>query len=306
MDQRRFGVLTSDETNEFESKQRQQAAAVSNTVVLPDDLPFFRLPKERNFVKIDIMPFVAATSNGPQALARFNYYIHRNVGPGFQSVVCPQQQKGLPCPICDYTRGLDWKNPEDMEIRKKYRPQQRQLYAVLWVDGPEDVKGKIHIFDTSEYGFGHILDEKINARDLSDPAEANWNRYADLMEGYTLKLNLCEKSIGSGVAYTAVSSIDIKPRTQQYDESWYDKVPDLSQCIVLQDYDAIKAKFEHGTSAPSASVGEKVDKATSDYDPTAGYHPLVTPSTPTAAPVSLNTQTVIPASTVMAEDSDPF
>ncbi len=308
-DQRRFGVVTFDSVHEYESKQRQQAQAGSNTVVLPDDFQFFRLPKDRNFVKVDILPFVAATANGPQPLARYNYFIHRNVGPGFASVVCPQQQKGLPCPICEYTRGLDWHNAEDMEVRKKFRPQQRQLYALLWVDGPEDVRNKIQIFDTSEYGFGRLLDEKIKNRDLSDPQESGWSQYADLMEGWTLKLNLSEQTF-QGATFAMVSSIDFKPRTRQYSEEYYDKVPDLSQCVVMMDYDAIKEKFNGGAataeSAPVAPTQVKVEQAVKEYDLTAGYNPLVsTPATPplAVAPIAGG---LVTENAVMAEDDDPF
>lgn len=279
VDQRRFGTLTFDAMHQFENKQRQQAQAGMNTLVLPEGFTFFRLPKEKDFVKIDIIPFVAVTENGPQPLARYNYHIHRNIGPGFVSVVCPQNQKGLPCPVCDYVRKLNWNDPADMELRKKYRPQTRQLYAVVQVDGPPETKDKIMIFDTSEYGFGRLLDEKITKRDVTDKQEAGWDKYADLLEGWTLKLNLCEQSFGGPQTYTAVSSIDFKARSQQYSEEWYDKVPDLSSCVVLLDYDAIKEKFEGQSAEPTQGENQDAQaaQAVASYDPTAGYNPMVAP-----------------------------
>lgn len=292
-DQRRFGVVTSDETCEYESKQRQQARAGSSTVVVPEEFPFFKLPKDKDFIKVDVLPFLAETANGLVPLSRSNYYIHRNVGVGLHSVVCPQFQKGLSCPVCEYLKGLDWGNAEDKEILRSLRVQQRQLYAITVLDGEPDTKDKIYIFDTSEFGFGHILDEKISKRDVSDPAEANWNRYADLLEGWTLKLNLCERSIGNGTVYTAVSSIDFKARTKQYSEDWYDKVPDLSKCAVLLGYDAIMKKFKAQPATESGSEGADFASATTvpasnisgTYDMTSGYNPLVSPEPVTESPV---------------------
>ena len=312
-DQRRYGVVTSDETCEYESKQRQQARAGSSTIVLPEEFSFFRLPKDKNFIKVDILPFLAETANGLMPLSRFNYYIHRNVGAGLVSVVCPLSQKGLPCPICEYLRGLNRSDEEDKEILRNLRVQQRQLYAMTILDGEPDTKDKVFILDTSEFGFGHILDEKIKNRDVSDPQEANWNRYADLLEGWTLKLNLGERSIGNGTVYTAVSSIDFKPRTQQYSEDWYEKVPDLSQCAVLLEYNAIMKKCR---AQPVATSEEETAEAASEtpvphsdssgtYDITSGYNPMVTPESPAPSPAY---ETAAAASYAGAdvEDDDPF
>lgn len=267
---RRFGILTADVQQDYENKQRQQAAAVQRTVVLPEGFEWFKYPKDKNFIKVDVIPFVAATENGPTPLARINYHIHRNVGPGRESFICPQNQKGLPCPICEYIRKLDWNDPQEQELRKLLRPQVRQLYAVVQVDGPPETRDKIFVLDTSEWQFGHILDEKIKNRDLNDPQEANWNRYADLLEGWSLKLNLEEKEFNT--RYIGVSSIDFKPRVRQYDETWYDKVPDLSQCVSLLDYDTLKARFNEALSTNKTPVQSADSPA---FDVTGGFNPMV-------------------------------
>ena len=97
--QRRYGVVTSEIQHAFEDRQKKEADSSLSTVTLPDGFSFFRFPKDRNFVKIDILPFVAHTENGEQPLTRYNYFIHRNVGVDGASVICPQNQKGLRCPI---------------------------------------------------------------------------------------------------------------------------------------------------------------------------------------------------------------
>lgn len=268
---RRFGVLTSDSQQDFENKQKRTAFAAQSTVVLPEGFSFFKYPRDKNFIKVDIIPFVANTENGQVPLARINYHIHRGIGPSNDSYICPQNQKGLPCPICEYMRKLDWNDPQEQHLRKSLRPQVRQLYAVVQVDGPPETKDKVYILDTSEWNFGHILDDKIKNRDMSDPAESNWNKYADLLEGWTLKLNLEEKTY-NGSKYVAVSSIDIKPRTTQYDETWYDKVPDLSQCLTILEYDNLKERFHDSMSKPAIPGGP--DEAP-PFDVTGGFNPMV-------------------------------
>ena len=283
--QRRFGRITSELQRAYEDKQVKESSSSFSTVTLPDGFSFFRFPKDRNFVKIDILPFIAHTENGEQPLTRYNYYIHRNVGSDGASVICPQKQKGLRCPICDYLHGLSWNDPADKELRRKYREQKRQLYAIRWIDGPPDVRDRVLVFDTSEYGFGRILDDKIDKRDVSDPSEAAWDLYADLEEGFTLKLNLSEQSYGGSQMYTAVTSVEFKPRTQQYTEDWFDKTPDLTQCINMLDYDAINERFSGGSSSGGSVVSEDVVDAsgasnTSTFDIGGGYNPIVKPNPP--------------------------
>ena len=288
--QRRYGVVTSEIQHAFEDRQKKEAVSSQTTVTLPDGFTFFRFPTDRNFVKIDILPFVAHTENGEQPLTRYNYYIHRNIGVDGGSVICPQKQKGLRCPVCEYLHGLSWTDPGDKELRRKYREQKRQLYCVRWVDGPADVRDKVLVLDISEYGFGRILEDKINKRDVTDPAEASWDKYADFEEGLTLKLNLAEQSFGGSQTYTAVSSVEFKPRTQQYTDDWYDRTTDLTKCINMMDYESIKERFEGASSSHSPISEDVVDGSgasnTSSFDIAGGYNPIVRPTAEVSSPSS--------------------
>lgn len=283
---RRFGLVNVEKTYEVEAQQRQQIQTASATIVLPDGISFYRFPKDTPFVRLDILPFVTKTEVGEQVLCRYPYFAHRDIGPNHATVVCPQQSKGLSCPICDYLHGLSWTNPEDKALRNQYRARERQLYAVIPLDGPDDVRGKLHILDVAQFGFGRFIDDKIAKRDLLDPSEANWVHYADLLEGFTLKISLEERKMGSGVSYIAAASIDFKGRQRQYTEDWYDKVPDLSKLPVLHSYEEIDKIF-HGTpntGAPGAPAAPPT--AEQNFDITGGYNPLVSPQAPIAPPVT--------------------
>lgn len=270
--QRKYAVVSAEETAQQEEKQKQ--AANPGCVQLPDGFKFFRLPKDVKFIHVDIIPFLMETANGLQPLPRYNFYIHRmGKEGGYQMLICPQQQYGKPCPICEYTRTLDWNNQEEQKIRQSLRVQERQLYLVIPHEGDADTKGKIFVFDTPRFGLGKLIDEKINARDKTDPNEAAWGNYADLLEGWRLKLNLGDVQLGAG-SYWTVTSIDFKPRSQQYSEDMYDKVPDLSKCLNPMEYEDI-CKVWKSPKSQSQQNAATVAAATESFDIESGHSPMV-------------------------------
>ena len=272
---RRFGILSSDAQKEYEEKQKTKSSVYQPTIVLPDGFSFFKLPTDRDYARIDILPFVAKTEHGEVALGYYNYQVHRNIGPNNATIVCPGTRPGKSCPVCEYLRTLNWNDPEDEQTIRKYRIQKRQLYAVIWLDNPDqETKHQIQIFDTSVFGFGDIVQAKLRSRDLSDPDEAGWDNYFDLLDGFSIKLSITDKNYGKGSSstYRAVSSIEFKPRIEQYTEDYYDKVPDLTKCLHIMDYNTISAMFGNGLSGR----GEK--RGRDDFDMLNGNNPLVKPN----------------------------
>lgn len=282
---RRFDVMSHDSTQQYESEQRKKQNTAQNAIVLPEGIGFFKLPKETAFVKIDILPFVTTINGHEQPLPRLSYAVHKcNLDEGFRQFICPREYDGDDCPICSawqsYRRTMDWNDPDCLANERKLKPQMRQLYAVRWLDAPEEEQDKILIFDTSAFGFGKLLDSKISGRDTSDPDEAKWDQYADLLEGYNLKLTLTEGTF-NGNSYVQVSAIDLKPRKVQYDESWYDKVPDLTTLIKR----ASLSELEHaafvldprnaGKSKPSARPVERGDQSADESGGDASFDPHV-------------------------------
>ena len=160
---------------------------------------------------------------------------------------------------------------------------------MFWLDAPDEFKDKIMVFDTSEYGFGRMLDEKIQKRDISDPQEKHWDRYADLLEGVSMKLNIGELSAGGQRTYTGVTSIEFKERTKQYSEDLYDQVPDLMQCLNILDYDVIKERFTGKPIVPFDQAQEAEEDVSSSssyssFDPTSGFNPIVRSTPPEPRP----------------------
>lgn len=279
MSTRRFGVFSADRAMEYEDKQRQVTRGGGYPIIPPEGIQFYKFPTDKDFVRLDILPFVVKTVNADVLASRYEYQLHRHIGPSDGTIVCPRLRKQR-CPICDYIQTLKWgggDTPED-QTRKALKAQDRQLYAVIPLDGADDVRGKLHILDVSKWGFGRMLDDKIVKRDMSDPQEIGWDKYADLLEGYSLKLTLAELPM-AGRSYRGVTSIDFKTRLQQYDESWYDRVPDLSECCHYLEYEEIQKMFGAADDVSAAAQVTPIAKPAESFDLTEGYNPLVTSAT---------------------------
>lgn len=284
---RRFELTTIDGTQQYENEQRNKHKTFTPSVSIPEgfeDIEFFKYPEDTPFIKIDILPFVTKIGGVEKAVPRLSYAIHKySVNNTFRSYICPREYDGDECPLCNiwqtYRRGMNWDDQEQRDIERKLRPQLRQLYAMRWVDGPEDQQNKIYILDAPTRTFGDLLDEKIKNRDLTDPDEAKWNQFADLLEGYNLKLTLAKATL-YGNEYIKVTAIDPKPRKTQYDESWYDKVPDLTTClhkVALAELEAAAAEMDPDERGPYASkkFQPRGDQAADESDGDATFDPNV-------------------------------
>ena len=277
--QRRFGVVTTDDLYKYEE---QQAAAIgTRPITLPAGIQFYQLPKDTGatpFIKVDILPFVTDTANGKISIPRANYFVHNNIDGNRTNVICPHLHKGLPCPICEYGNAISW--PEN----KVFRPQNRQLYAIVLPDSTEPEK--IWVMEFAQWTFGRVLDEKIKSCDPKDPTEMKWREFADLENGWSVKVNL-KPGAFNGNAYTDVSSVDFKPRLKQYTEDMYDKVPDLMSVFNILSYEEIKKRFRPSAmmkkeDSPAVStataVQHAIHHANGSFDPTSGYNPMVQPA----------------------------
>ena len=231
MEKKRFDPLSYDSTQAYEAEQKKKLNNAKSAFKLPPGVEWFKLPEETSFIRVDILPFVTTVNGKETLLPRLPYATHRlSLASGYRQFICPREYEGEDCPICAFCRGLYnvmKQDREKEELYKKISVKLRQLYAIRWLDAPSDEQDKIWILDQATYGFGKLLDNKISGRDTSDPDEAKWDRFADLYEGYHLKLSLAP-GIWQGNSFVQITGIDLKPRkTQYYDDSWYDKIPDL-------------------------------------------------------------------------------
>lgn len=158
------------------SLSRQHKVQIANkdlsgaypTVVMKDKLPAgIEMWKcSTNDHIIDILPFPAGPDfpidpstkvkiiNEGDFVYVLDLAIHKNVGPMKLPFVCPTENYGLPCPICEYMSEVrlekdDWKN-----IKAK-----RTTFYLIWVhDSRETEKKGIYLWEASHF----IFEEKLN------------------------------------------------------------------------------------------------------------------------------------------------
>jgi len=114
-------------------------------------------------------------------------FVHTNVGNMNKPFVCPYENFGIECPICEYIKS----HQLDKEIWKKLVAKHRVVYF-LWVhDNREEEKKGIQIFEASHFFMEEKIEEIANSpkdggqEDFSNPDDGKslaWTRKGSGME----------------------------------------------------------------------------------------------------------------------------
>ncbi len=209
------------------------------TVEVGKDVSFFTLDREGT-KRIDILPYVVNGDSNPFAddgelHFERTFFVHRGIGPNQESFVCPAKTLGKKCPICEYLAELR-RDPEgDADLIKDLKAKERQLWNVI--DLSEKDKG-VQIWDISFFLFGELLDDEVRNADEDEDYEF----FADLDGGQTLKLGVKQKSFGKA-DYYEVTTIGFKARQKPYGEGILKETHCLDEILKVLSYDALKAIF---------------------------------------------------------------
>ncbi len=230
----------------------------SRTWQLPGNFEEYKLENGKHVV--DVVPYVVGKGNpkADEGMVHYErrYYIHSNVGPNQEKVICPAQTFGDSCPICEEMarqtrRGVDW------EKRKWMRPQMRQLWNLR---SKED--GIIRVFEQAYYrGLGEMIDDQINSDEQEDGKEELSN-FFKLENGKSLKLFAKEENF-KGFTYAKLVQVDFIERKEPLSEDILDEVCCLDDCLVCQSYDQIKKLFGQGESPDEVVEPENTSDTTS-------------------------------------------
>jgi len=205
---------------------------------IPSGANMFSIKKPGSY-RIDILPYKVGKGNpyADEGTLHYErtYWVHRGVGADEDTYVCPAKTAKKPCPICEYRAKLERDSNADEELIRALAPKERQLFNV--VDLAAQDRG-VQIWDNSYHLFGKLLDSRIrNADDDEDFA-----RFCELEGGLTLKLTAEEKSMGKN-KFCDVTSIDFKPRKDDYTEEWLDACYCLDDIVKVLDYDSLRKIF---------------------------------------------------------------
>jgi len=221
---------------------------------LPKGLPVFK-EEPGSRVSLDIIPYVVTDSQHPDKDEEYEiavegslwykrpYWLHRNIGPENQAVVCPVSA-AQKCPICEYRAqllkdGADWQD----ESVKALKASMRNLYFAV-PKGAKKYEETPHVWDISQFLFQTKLNEEIGENE-------DYETFPDLEDGYTLQIRFSEESLGAN-KYAETSRIDFKERDKPYKESIIDDLPSLDALLDVPSYKAVEAMFFGGLDQEEA------------------------------------------------------
>lgn len=188
--------------------------------------------------RLDIIPFrmkeKGLYADEGEVYYEKTFWVHW-LGDDIGSYICSAKQIGVKCPICEWRAKMAKDIDADEELIKSLSPKERQLFRVINLREKE--KG-IQLWEISFHNFGKQLDDRINSSDEED----RYREFYELDNGFTLKVGFSESSFGA-TKFPLTSSIDFKSREKDYDEDILDQGPDLDECIIIKEYDELKAIF---------------------------------------------------------------
>ena len=214
-------------------EKEQTRKSAGGYLKLPDKVEFVETKKGKQ--DLDILVYTVQVSNHPAAEKgeqwyERTYFVHRGIGVDNRTYVCPLKTFKRPCPICEYRAALIKEGyDKNKDAIGDLKPRERQLFNVDMGD-----KG-IQVLDMSYFTFGGPLEKEIRE------GEDDWAGFADLKEGYTLRIRWDEKKLGDNT-FVEAGRIDFVER-DPYKDSVLDEVVDLDACIVALDYDALNKIF---------------------------------------------------------------
>ena len=198
---------------------------------LPDGVELF-VPEGGKKYKFYILPYILSNIKNHTDKScipddiwwKLPFGLHRNIGPDNESAICPGTN-GKTCIVCTEKQGI-YDDPDgDNDEAKKLNASKRTLFVIKMKSG--DKNGKIMVMDISDYCF---LDQLMREIETGEP---EWENFADLEDGLTLKVRFIVKKIGAGkasVEFPMADRIDFLAR-DDYDESILDESPCLDDIL---------------------------------------------------------------------------
>jgi len=133
---------------------KERAKGLGKNVIKDNvDVNLWR-PREGSHI-IDIIPYPAGkneyTVDPGEDNYTYEYYVHRNVGPGENWFLCPAATYNDRCPICEHREKLREKGASKKVFVPLF-PKRRNLYNILSYDRGEERKG-VQVWDVPWFYF---------------------------------------------------------------------------------------------------------------------------------------------------------
>ncbi len=232
----------------------------STCIKMPEGLSFLSLKDALKSLKltVDIVPYVAGEGN-PVADSGMTHYersffVHKNIGPGNGTYVCPSKTENKACPVCEHRDKLlkDGADHKDDTV-KALRAKERELFLVV-CEGQED-KG-ILLWDISTHLFGNLLHSYI--LDADEDENISFFYEADAEDGKRLRIGF-EKKTFNGNDYFEAKTIRFKDRSA-LSEGIVNHDICLDDLLIVKSYEELKAVFLQTGGETSKKEGSKEPK----------------------------------------------
>ena len=250
------------------TKQSRQARKLGKKWInIPKGFSMFKEESDKTY-GIDVLGYVVKeVKKHPEKESiqddvwyRYPYKLHRYVGPNKEDVICPGTI-GKPCPRCEKMQEI-YDDPDlDNKLASKYRPSNRSIFAIKLKSGvPKKERKQIMLWDISDGNFFNVVDKEL------EMGEEDWNGFASLEGGYTLKTRFIEDQFDK-TKYPKADRVDFIPR-KDYPDDILDKTPCLDDMIVpnIKTYKEIE-EIQKGekmaakkSSKKGKGKGKKVDQ----------------------------------------------
>lgn len=216
--------------------------------------------KERSI--FDILPYEITDPKHPDVVAglvevgdiwyRRPYKQHRDIGADNRKRIC-RRSIGKSCPICDHRSELMKDADAEENVVEALRAKDRDLYNPRPKNGKQ--KDERCVYDQSF----HLFQKKLDA-ELQDPDNEEFEDFANLEGGASLKVRWAERTWGKATFYEA-DKVDLKSRKEDYDEDILDEVCDLDKVINdnILSYEQLQNEFFEMNDGPAESESEKTD-----------------------------------------------
>lgn len=164
-----------------------------------------------------------------------NLFIHTNVGPQNLRIVCPYENFGLPCPICEEKLeklAQTYVKEERHKIHQEFGTQHRVVYNVVVRDKGEEQEKGVQILD---YPF-HWMEEKLQSLKINkSTGEERFYSWPD-KDGYSIYF----EGTKPGERKYILGGYELVARTYDLSDKELSGAITLDELVVLKNYDQIK------------------------------------------------------------------
>ena len=214
------------------------------------DVKFYK-PKEGTN-KIIIVPYEIASKNHPKVksgkaeIGDLDYlldvYVHRYAGANEMDFLCPKENYGKPCPICDMVKTLySTKDEDDKKKASKLRAKRRVFYNLLEVVKGE-VSEEIKTWEVSHFLFEkEMIEEAVDCGDGDDIIP-----FADPEDGAVIKFRMSiekSKEYGESPKFKSFSFLE---REEELEDDIIDDAVAFDKCLVVLSPDEILSLYNGG------------------------------------------------------------